>query len=100
MPITRKTLKPSSSAYQDVVNALVAELTDQSTTGPQIIEEEQFGGYLHVTVIWDAWNGLSPEERGRAIMDAYERTQPADILRITIALGLTSAEAKHLGVAV
>jgi|688.fasta_scaffold2580657_1 hypothetical protein len=100
MPIEHKKLRPDPPGYTALVVKLEDELAGRSTTGPKIVEEEQFSNRLHVKVIWDAWKDLAPEERGRAIMDAYERVRPADVLRITIALGVTPSEAGRLGVAV
>ena len=102
MPVIRKRLAPVSSVHSGLVRKLVAELRRNATTGlptaPVVREDEQRGNYLHVTVIWDAWRRLGPEERGRMIMDAYERARPDDVLRITVAMGLTHAEAERLGV--
>lgn len=99
MPIETRQLKPDPPGYAALVTKLERELDGRSKTGPRIIEEEQFGNRLHVTVIWDDWKALPPEERGRAIMDAYDHVRHADVLRITIALGLTPAEAERLGIA-
>ena len=100
MPIEHRKLRPDPPGYAALVARLEDELAGRSTTGPQIVEEEQFGNRIHVKVIWDAWKDLPPEERGRAIMDAYEHVRPEDAPRITIALGLTPLEAGRLGVAV
>jgi hypothetical protein len=48
---------------------------------------------MYVQVVWDEWDDVSNEERGRIIMDAYEQARPDDLLRITMALGLTTADA-------
>ena len=100
MPVEQRKLKPDPPAYLALVAKLEDELAGRSTTGPKIVEEEQFGNRIHVIVIWDAWRDLSPEERGRAIMDAYEHERQNDVLRITLASGLTVTEAKRLGIAV
>ena len=100
MPIEQRRLRPDPPGYLALVGKLEDELAGRSTTGPQIIEEEQFGNRIHVTVIWDAWSDLPPEERGRAIMDAYEHARPDDVLRIIVALGLTPTEATRIGIAV
>lgn len=104
MPVIRKPLPPVSKAYARLVRALTAELRRGATTGspsaPEIIEEEQRGNNLHVTVLWDAWASVPHEDRGRAIMDAYQQIRPDDLLRISVAMGLTHAEAERLGVAV
>ena len=50
-------------------------------------------------VIWDDWAELSIQERSEIIMNAYVAVNglPAGV-RITIAMGLTSAEAARMGV--
>jgi hypothetical protein len=96
MPVERRKMIPDPPAYQSLVNKLAAELVENTANGPSVIEEEQFGNRIHVTVIWDAWSALSPEDRGRAIMDAYQKVRPDEVLQITIAMGLTKADADKL----
>lgn len=102
MPVIKKPQTPETPHYRKLVAALAKELHSNESTGPatapQIIEEEERHNFLHVSVIWDAWNDVAPEDRGRIIMDAYEKERSADVSRITIALGLTHAEAERLGV--
>jgi hypothetical protein len=85
-----------------LTQALVAELQRGAPTGPpnapQIVEEENRRHMMHVTVIWDEWRDIAPEQRGKIIMDAYEQAQRDDLLRITVAMGLTHEEAERLGV--
>lgn len=86
------------------VDAVAQELrlmrSDGSPDAPLIIEEQiRRSNRIHVTVIWDRWAQVGPEDRSRIIMDAYERVRGANaILTLTAALGLTHAEAKNLGV--
>ena len=96
MPVERRKMIPDPPGYQALVNKLAAELEQNTTNGPRVIEEEQFGNRIHVIVIWDAWSALSPEDRGRAIMDAYQKVRPDEVLQITIAMGLTKADADKL----
>jgi hypothetical protein len=102
MAVIKKPLPPETPQYNKLVAALTRELQrDQPTgpkTAPQIIEEEQHGKFMRVTVIWNAWKDVTHEDRGRIIMDVYEKQRPADVTRITVALGLTHAEAERLGV--
>jgi hypothetical protein len=61
-----------------------------------ILDENGAGGTIHVFVIWDEWDGLSQIERSEIVMDAFEQIKGAnDAVRVTVAMGLTSAEAKH-----
>jgi len=82
MAVIKKPQTPESPHYSELVATLAKELQRNQPTGPptapQIIEEEQRGSFLHVTVIWDAWNDVEREDRGRLIMDAYEKQRHAD----------------------
>jgi len=102
MPLIQKKFPPESAQHLSLVAGLAAELLRAAPAGPegapQIIEEEQRGGYFHVTVLWDAWKDVDHEERGRIIMDAYEQQRPTDVANITVALGLTHEDARRLGV--
>lgn len=102
MPLIKKPYPPESVEHQSLVAELAAELRRNDASGPEnapkIIEEEQYGGFIHVTVLWDAWKTVEKEERGRIIMDAYDQERHADIPRITVALGLTNEEAQRLGI--
>ncbi len=86
------------------VDAVAQELrlmrSDGSPDAPMIIEEQmRRSSRIHVTVIWDQWAAVAPEDRSRIILDAYERVRgPESILNLSAALGLTRADAKKLGV--
>ena len=48
-------------------------------------------------VIWDEWADLSQQDRSEIIMNAYVRAEGQQAgLRIGVAMGLTSAEAKRM----
>jgi hypothetical protein len=105
MPVIRK---PASgpNKHELLVDALKRELQRNRKSGPRsapiVVEEEVRGSRnLHVTVIWDRWEGIAPEDRGQVILDAYSEGRGADeMLRVSVALGLTHEEAKRLGVSV
>lgn len=61
---------------------------------PDIQEEEQrYGGWLAVTVLWDRWAGVPMEERGPIILDAYRQARgEEEMLKITLPVGLTIEE--------
>lgn len=86
------------------VDAIAQELRLQRVDGPPdapiVIEEETpRGDHLYVRVIWDGWADVPMEDRGRIILDSYQKAQGADaVLKISNALGLTHAEARRLGV--
>ena len=105
MPVERRKLKPNSPIYTALVIKLENELLGKSINGPRVIEKEHFNNCFSTTVIWDDWKDLLPEERSRAIMDAYELARPMmfdfnnkQVEHITCAIGLTLAEATKLGV--
>ena len=88
----------------DLVADLAQELRlmrpDGDPAAPLIIEEKmRLSDRIHVTVIWDLWGEVAPEDRSRIILDAYERVRGASaILTLSAALGLTHANAKKVGV--
>ena len=96
--------EPSRHNRPDLVDVLAEELAtptkQASLEVPLIIEEtRRFGNNLHVTVVWDRWDSVRDKaERGAVILDAYSQAGKKDDLgRITLALGLTKAEAETLG---
>ncbi|AGP39314.1 hypothetical protein BE04_00115 [Sorangium cellulosum] len=49
-------------------------------------------------VIWDEWGALSQQERSEIITNAYLRAHgQADALRLSVAMGVTRAEAVRMG---
>jgi hypothetical protein len=58
---------------------------------------------IHVIVVWDWWEGVSPEDRTAIITEAYERFDESGNLnepiapRITVAIGATPADVNQLG---
>jgi len=95
-------MKPviDSSFVDEIANELRLEQAEGSADAPLIIEEEaRYSGRTHVTVIWDRWAQVGPEERSRMILEAYETVRgPGTFLTLTSALGFTHADAKKLGV--
>ena len=88
-------------SYVDAVAQELRQMRpDGSASAPLIIEEQtRHSSRIHVTVIWDQWAAVAPEDRSRIILDAYERVRgPESILNLSAALGLTHADAKKLGV--
>ena len=89
-----------SSFVEAIAQELRLEQAEGSPDAPLIIEEDaRYSGRIHVTVIWDRWAQVGPEERSRMILEAYEQVRGAGtFLTLTSALGLTHADAKKLGV--
>ena len=104
MPVQR--IKPEESKLNPkLVQSLARELQRNQPKGPpnapRIIEESfRYGDFKQVTVIWDAWKDIAPEDRGRIIVQAYEKVEGREgVMKITLALGLTHQEAQRLGLA-
>lgn len=88
----------------DIVEMLSEELRLQRADGPDdapVIIEEQVprSDKVYVTVIWDRWGQISNDERSRTILEAYRRERGTQgLLSVSVALGLTRAEAMRLGI--
>ncbi|HEX4794073.1 MAG TPA: hypothetical protein VH370_09790 [Humisphaera sp.] len=99
-------VKPYNAArptnYDQLVDQLELEwrTPDPAAPEPVILEERNSKGeVVHVYVVWSDWGHLSREHRGEVIMDAAERVKTAEeVLKITIAMGLTPDEADRFGV--
>jgi hypothetical protein len=98
MPLIQKKPAPDSPHHKLLVVKLSDELTNTTPKGPTVIEEELRNGSIYITVIWDEWNDLQTDERGRIIMDAYALRRREVLPKISMALGLTSQEASKLGI--
>jgi len=69
---------------------------------PVIIEERPAEGLPpnHLYVVWGEWEDLSPLQRSRIILKAYEQKLGANaglITQVTIAMGLTREQAHTIG---
>lgn len=107
MPFTRVRPEDLSAESLELAEVIASELsapTQDSSTLPSIEENCSRPGaggiFLSVTVLWDdpRWAALSPRERSRVILKGYEFARPDDADRVTMALGLTRAEARRLGI--
>lgn len=71
---------------------------------PLIIIEGTKNAPLHLYVIWDKWGELAQTERSEIIMDVMETLTGKDRLPndspVTVAMGLTTEEAKRMGIKV
>jgi hypothetical protein len=102
MPV--KKINPGAERHPDLVGELARVLREDKSEGPPdepevVIEQLKHSDNLHVTVIWDKWVGIDPEERGGASLDAFAQAKgETEMLRITFALGVTRSEAQKLQV--
>ena len=64
-----------------------------------IIEEGGNAQPVHLYVIWEAWEPLDQIDRSEIIMNVFTDIHGADkALDVTVAMGLTPAEAQRLGI--
>lgn len=52
---------------------------------------------VHVVVIWDRLESMSPADRSKVILDAYAKAKKLRGATITVAMGLTSEQALRMG---
>lgn len=52
---------------------------------------------MHLLVVWDEWRDMPNPERSAIITEAFATADPKGVAGVTIAMGLTSAEALSLG---
>lgn len=66
---------------------------------PKIVEEDvPLSNNVRVYVSWDDWASVSETERSEIILEAYQQARgQAEMLRVSIAMGMTPLEAKQLG---
>ena len=90
-----------SKDYGRLVSRLSDEWStpDDTASEPVIIEESNSRqDVTRVFVVWSDWADLDRVKRGEIIMDAAEKVKPVpDVLKITIAMGLTPDEADRFG---
>lgn len=101
MPVREGTLRRTDlPSEEELRNELQSELAEPHDAGePEIIIERPSPGTTHLYVIWSRWEGLEQTVRSRIILDAYEADHDAaDVLTVTVAMGLTPDESKKLGI--
>jgi hypothetical protein len=101
MPVKQITRKSPWAGQEQLLDRLVTEWqsTNSNAEQPLILEERDAPDhYTHAYVIWDDWSHLDKLVRSELVLEAFERRYgQAEALRVTVAMGLTSAEAKALG---
>jgi hypothetical protein len=102
MPVRQLGAKPSGPQTKAFKERLVAEWKNPDNTATQPVILEKRGGTnqpVHVYVVWDDWAALSDVERSEVIMEAFEEHYGhAEAMNVTVAMGLTTAEADRLGI--
>ena len=79
---------------------LMEELQHPKASGePEIVIESPNPATVHLFVIWSKWKDLEQMVRSRIILDAYREAKgEEEAIKVTVAMGLTPAEADSLGV--
>jgi hypothetical protein len=103
MPVRTQSVldrRSDDDKYQKLKTRLIDEWSGRSGPAPlpDILEEKDGGGrVVHVTVTWDEWADLDAQTRSELIVDAFQAVKgEAAIVELTLAMGLTSAEAARL----
>jgi hypothetical protein len=102
MPVRHFPIGVPTSDEQTIRDRLVHEWrTPESAVAQPLILEERVGKNLreHIYVIWDDWAHMDQVRRSEIIMDACEEVYgKEEALNVTIAMGLTAAEADRMGI--
>jgi hypothetical protein len=102
MPVIRSSSRWNTEIPREtLVDQLTKELIgDAQAQGPHIFEVRiKDNGTFHVIVVWDAWEGVSPEDRSSIILDGYEKRdevmndEEPMAPQITLVVGATVDEA-------
>lgn len=100
MPV-RDTLKRQAvPSEEELRSELKAELVVPKESGePEIVIERPNNATTHLFVIWSKWGDLEQTVRSRIVIDAFAEVRGEDEAdKVTVAMGLTPAEAARLGV--
>ena len=91
--------RAGDSRYQELKTRLVDEWSGRSGSepAPDILEEQDRGRVVHVTVTWDEWADVDAQTRSEIIVDAFQAVKGEQaIVDLALAMGLTSVEAARL----
>jgi hypothetical protein len=102
-------VRTPASQHRDLVDRLADELKEPEQVldmgkdlplKDELVIEETPGygpGRYMISVVWQAWENLAPEERGQVILDAIAETRGEEHrLKVGLALGLTPDEYQRL----
>lgn len=103
MPVKRRLVRTRPANADELTRLLHGEWTKPRRSGqPLIIIEGKAREPYHIYVVWDAWRELNQTERSEIIMDVVENLAGEDCLPtsspVTVAMGLTTEEAKRMGI--
>lgn len=103
MSFRRATVRTQLPAAHSLEARLQQELeapsSDENTQPIILAEPSEPAPISRLFVIWDDWAEISLQDRSEIIMNAYLRAKGQQAaLRISVAMGLTLAEAKRMGI--
>ena len=102
MPFRRATARARPPSAGDLEARLAQEMgtPTEEPNAPLIVAEPPGEGPItRLFVIWDEWESISQQDRSEIFMNAYVRAKgQADALKISVAMGLTKAEAARMGI--
>ena len=103
MPVAQRVGMTERIKTEQLAERLLEEWRAQQTGEgePLIIEEAPRRGERpnHLYVVWSEWGDLTPIERSKMILQAYEKYKGRDIAStVTLAMGLTPDEARRLNI--
>ncbi len=103
MPVVTKSVfdrRAKDDRYQKLKARLIDEWQGRSGAqpAPDILEEtDRQNRIIHVRVTWDEWSDLDAQTRSEMIVDALQAVKgQAAVVELTLAMGLTQAEAARL----
>ena len=104
MPIRHRLKREKPAGTSQLLMSLLEEWKNPKDEGePLIVVEGSERQPIHIYVIWEAWQSLSDYERSELIMDAVEQLAEegrfSQLNDVTVAMGLTSDEARRMGIA-
>ena len=105
MALAQRVQNQETSKYELLLARLLNEWRSpqEGNAEPIIIEEAPSAGARanHLYVVWSEWAALTPIERSKAILQAYEAYRGRDLSQsVTLAMGLTPQEASNMGLQV
>lgn len=104
MAVLLRTNIKSTEHSEKLLNRLLAEwrAPQASEDAEPVIIEERPSNHDHVNhlyVVWSEWGDLTPLGRSKVILQAYEQYRGRDLAQsVTLAMGLTPAEARQMGI--
>ncbi|MCX7049501.1 MAG: hypothetical protein NTX50_28955 [Candidatus Sumerlaeota bacterium] len=93
----KKAVNADRQALGDIIANELKQPSEDRNQPVIIIEGPVARGSIHVFVVYDEWQDLTPLERSETIMDALEDAWSSEeVINVTVAMGLTTAEADRM----